>query len=68
MCEEWASSLAHQNPGGEVCEAYGQPMLSSGGMEQGGNGVQTAGKNCQEYSVNDSEVLSGICRRKFHEP
>lgn len=33
-----------------------------------GMGIQTEGESCQEYSVNDSEVLSGICRRKFHEP
>ena len=33
-----------------------------------GMGVHTAGKSCQEYSVNDSEIPSGICRRKFHEP
>lgn len=31
-------------------------------------GIQTEGESWQEYSVNDSEVLSGICRRKFHEP
>ena len=33
-----------------------------------GTGIKTAGKSCQEHSENDSEVLSGICRKQFHEP
>lgn len=68
MCEDGARSLSHQNHRGEVCEAYGQSMMSGGQRNREGTGIKTAGKSRQEHSENDSEVLSGICRKQFHEP